>query len=236
MKALLPVLLLVASCAASAPTVNTPAPAPAADPWADTDGTMSRFMRRLAEDLDCEDAKKGLAPFCRIGAGWDGAAPFEVPEGEHVLAGITIALAAGEDTSNAFKRPLLLSAMAVTHDQDGVRVRLVIERPTTSAETSEAVDAIGWFAAYLNGEAPGMRVTGGLAGQLEALRQRADQPTELTPHGLRFTLPDGTRAAFRRVGDVFVVVEHPAGIDGVIVTLLTEKLKLEPTAAPGSPP
>jgi hypothetical protein len=197
--------------------------------WRGFDKTATKFTRALADDLDCDKMRE----MCVIGVGWGTAEPYEIPDGQHVIAGVTFAFAEGHATEEAFSRPSIVSLMSVNKADGAVRVRLVQEKPTSKQEIAEVTDAAGWFYGFLVGEAPGMRLVGGLARQAEGVRGTADVATETSKQGLRFVLPDGSHGELRRVGRVFVVIVQPPGVDGVLMTLLTETLQIDPEGKPG---
>ena len=227
-------LLLLAACAGATPGAQAQPPSPAApvDGWPAFEATVATPMRALAHDVDCN----AMAEWCAVGQGWDAAPAIEVPPGDHLLGGLTLVFAGGEPPQAAFKRPIVFSALALSRDAQGVRVRLVSLSPGSPAEIAEASEAVQWFVAFLMGDAEVLGVVGGLATHVGSLRGRADTVAQPAARGLRFVQPDGTLIEMRRVGKIFVVVARPPGSDGVMISLLTDQLHLDPAAAPRTRP
>jgi hypothetical protein len=150
-----------------------------------------------------------------------------IEHGEYVLAGLTVVLADDEKGDAAFQRPLQFSTLALSSDASGVRVRAVMVDSESESEVAEVKEAEKWAVAFVMGEVPGIKIQGALAQMVERHRGRADTPAVVGAHGLRFE-NESIRGELRHLGNVWVLVERPTHASGTMVSLLAEKLALDP--------
>jgi hypothetical protein len=227
-------VLLAAGCAACGRGAGAPAAAEPsggavpADEWSEFEAAASDVLVRLAAGAGCAEKAEGSEPWCRAAAEWPQATAlgFE-PDSVGLMAGLTVVLSDGEAGQEAFLRPLLFSVVTVSNDAAGLRVRAVVAKPESDAETAEVRDAVGWSARFLNGMSPGVKVTGGLVGFVQGQKGRADTPATLAGPGLRYASAQA-RGELRHLGTLWVLIERPVGADGMMVSMMSSTLAFEP--------
>ena len=234
MRALASAFVLLAACASSAPATPPPAApapvqvaarAPRAPNWEEFSARADAAMYSLATELDCSRPSDPAVLWCAAGAGWGASEPLATEPGRVVLVGLGLPMFDGKSANDVFSHPLMFTAMSFVRGDAGVLMSelTVVAGGAKESELRVAVDS--WMDVH-RGQADAVQVPGQLARVVETVRSSSTEPAESAPHGLRFSMRDGTLGELRRVGELWVIVEQPLDAKMLIVTLLTDKIAL----------
>lgn len=207
--------LLVAACG---PRPSGGAEEPAGRPVA-TGDLETRMLARL-EKAAC--AERDFAHWCTIARGWASGTAADLPDGDHIWVGLSLALVEEGDDESNLKDNVLFAAFA-TRNKGGGDIRAVITDvdPSGAEEREMTLAAREAVAAVLRGQGNVARVAKPLHDHIATFPP--DAPHRITRGDKEWILEGAARAKVRRVGNAWVALEQPTeGPAGVFVSVFVE--------------
>jgi hypothetical protein len=212
------VLLGVAACGGSS-SGGTPASQPTArPPRMSDDALIESMLARVGAAAGCPASKR---VWCIAAEGWGhGAAP-ELPAGEQVLIGVSVALEREREDDELLATEVSLSALALRGPGDGRRGLITDIPPENPAETRVVRAAVSSVGRVLKGQDDRVELAPSLRRFADGLAAQASYP--LSRAGGAWVMTGKSNARIRKVGSVWVALEVPRdGPEGVFLSLYPE--------------
>lgn len=211
-------LLVAASCSGKSggpDPVEPDRPAPAGN-------LEARMLARLKVAAECGAGAREHAHWCTVAEGWATGTAAELPDGDHVWVGLSLALVEeGDDESNLADNVLFAAFAARNKGGGDIRAVITDVDPSGAEEREMVAAARDAIAAVLRGQGNVARIAKPLVDHIATFPP--DAPHKLTRGEKEWILEGAARAKLRRVGDAWVALEQPTeGPAGLFVSVFVE--------------
>jgi hypothetical protein len=216
-------LLAVAACGPKGgPAPAGPEDDPEPRPHVSNELKLS-LLAKLGQGAGCPQGGE-LSHWCIAADGWAGGAAGEIPAGEHLYYGFTVAIVADEPVEQALNEEVTLAAMGLKND-GGKRFGIVTDVLPQSQDQQLAIGrSAGEVARVLHGEAERAHIDPLVHEDFKVLPQYAKYP--LTDEHLGWRIGNAARGELRRIGEYWVVLESPTeGPPGIFVSIFTDEFE-----------
>jgi hypothetical protein len=179
-------------------------------------------LTALAAAANCDDPNSLMRVWCIATTGWATGDASALPEGDTVMAGVTVELEQGKSIEDALIEKVSFSALALHGDGDKRMAKITKVIPENEAEAKTTMEAVIAVTLVFKDKAPVAKLPADIVGYLETLPAQASY--EITKRERGWTWEGASSAELRKVGEHWVAIETPTGgPSGIFVTIFTDK-------------